>query len=359
MGISFKWDITHICNLNCAHCIKGNELGKIENELRLDEIDTLLNNLNQVEVDYIHLLGGEPTAREDFTEIIKLFDKHQINFGFNTNGLLMNSSSICSAIANSKSLTNVIFSLEGPNQELNDKIRGKKVFEVTRLNIKRLVKLCDEHNQKIKVTVNTVISKLNVDYISDMIEFCINLGVNEIVLLQMIVGGNLEDDDLVISGADELRLVEVIADAYEKHQDKINIVPRFLRPLAKDYSERVLLKNFPTPIHGCGAGTEFGYILNNGALYPCDRYRDQVDSKYGYDEINLRDNDFYNIWEKKEYGDLYQMTTGFDFYSQIEPCNQCKYLKKECFPCPPALLEINGNEYFKMCKEYMNRINSI
>jgi len=117
MGISIKWDCTYKCNLNCKHCINRKFLGDIANELTAYEFEEIIKNIESTyKIDYIHILGGEPTTRKDFVDICKILEKYSIKFGFNTNSLLMNENLISKLLSN-KYLDNIVFSIEGDNAE--------------------------------------------------------------------------------------------------------------------------------------------------------------------------------------------------------------------------------------------------
>ena len=351
MSISIKWDITYKCNLNCKHCINGNYLGNINDELTTEEFITVAEKLSHMDIAYIHLLGGEPTARTDFTDILKTFDSYNLNFGFNTNGLKMNDTNLLNYVIDNRHLKNIVFSIEGPNAEINDSIRGKNVFNLITKNMRELIKLKNEaHRDDLVITINTVLSKKNVNYIKQMIEFCLDMGVNEFVLLQFIVKGNAIENNESISFEDELKVVEIIAENYATVKNRLKIVPRFTYPMAKIYSERILKKEFPEIRHMCGAGTNFAFLNNKGELYPCDRYQETIQNNNKTNEINLKNNNFWNIWSKENYSDLFEKSESTYSYKNISTCNTCDFLQKLCFPCP-----VNLNEGFNEINTSCNR----
>lgn len=357
MGLNIKWDITHTCNLNCAHCIKGDDLGKIENELNMEEISNVLDKLSNLDIEYIHLLGGEPTARKDFVTIMKEFNLKGIDFGFNTNGLKMKDEKIINEIAYNKKIRNIVFSLEGPNPEINDLVRGKKVFDLTVDSIKKIVELKRTHNlENLKITINTVLSKANIDYISEMIDFCISLDIDQFVILQLLIEGNAINNDMSISLEEEIRIVEVIANKYNKVKDKLEITPRFTYPISAKYVKNVLNLEFPQIIHGCGAGTDFAYINNKGELFPCDRYVYQIKNDNCSEDISLTKNDFFDIWNLEGFDNIYILSEGIDFYKDIYPCNNCEFLQKTCYPCPLTINKDSVDKTVKGCERYLELI---
>lgn len=247
----------------------------------------------------------------------------------------MNRKEILEELLANKHFKNIVFSLEGSTAEVNDAIRGKNVYVHTVKNIKNLIQLKEEHNREdIIVTINTVLCKKNIDDIKIMIELCLDLHVNEFVILQFIVEGNAINNDESISFEDELKVIELIAEYYSKVKNKLRIVPRFTYPLAKLYAEKVLNREFPEIVHMCGAGTDFAFLNNRGELFPCDRYENPILQINNRDNINLVKNDFWTIWSLDGYGDMFAKTESPYTYENITPCNKCEFLQKDCFPCP-------------------------
>ncbi len=82
-------EVTKNCNMSCPICYAGASLHKQNDDLTLTEIDNRLTWLMQnAGVVNIQISGGEPTTREDLTQIISLV--HAKGFDFvqlNSNGL--------------------------------------------------------------------------------------------------------------------------------------------------------------------------------------------------------------------------------------------------------------------------------
>lgn len=335
MNLNVKWDITYKCNLNCAHCINGQLLGMTEEELNTIQVFDIIKKLKGAGVSYVHLLGGEPTARLDFLKIIKCFEDESLNFGFNTNGLKLKDADYLDAIVSNKVIKNVVCSLEGPTAQVNDQIRGKRVFEVTTENIRQLAaKKQKLGRDDLKVSINTVVSKNNIRHIPRMISFCQEMGADEIVLLQFIPEGNGANLNIVPSEHEVLTLIEAIADSYEKYKDKIEISPKFAMPLTKEYVNRVLKKEFPQTYSLCGAGDNFFYINNKGELYPCDRYKDRISELNAKGAINLAKNEFWSVVDQPGFEEAYRYFESKKNYEALYPCNDCRYLGEFCCPCP-------------------------
>ncbi|CBK73359.1 Predicted Fe-S oxidoreductases [Butyrivibrio fibrisolvens 16/4] len=349
--MNIKWDITYKCNLNCEHCINGDFLGQIEDELSTEEVFNIIEKLAKEGVERVHLLGGEPTARKDIKDIFKCFEKNNLEFGFNTNGLKLSDDNLCKEIVSNNALKNIVISLEGPNEFLNDQIRGKKVFGITKSNLEKIIKLKEENNRNdLSITVNTVVSSLNIDSIPEMIDFCVAERVNQLVLLQMLPGGNAKDKNYEISIEQSLRLVDLVAQKYEEVKKVLEITPRFIPPLAERYANVVLGKEFPKGFQMCGAGTNFFYINNSGLLFPCDRYRGNILEKNKEKNLRLQNGDFWNIASNPGYGDIFEITEGDNPFEKCT-CNKCDCFRNTCYPC--VLSSKMGD---RLCKTMMEEI---
>ena len=157
MGINVKWDITYKCNLYCEHCINASYLGN-DGDLSTAQIGQVVKNMKDAGVNYVHLLGGEPLARKDILEVFDIFKKNNLSFGFNTNGLKINDENTLFNIMNNEQIKKLVFSIEGPDAETNDKIRGKKVFEKCISSLKKTINMKDVYKREdLKIHVNTVV----------------------------------------------------------------------------------------------------------------------------------------------------------------------------------------------------------
>jgi len=64
------WDITHRCNLRCAHCYQDAKKA-LPDELDTEEAKKVLDELAAAGVVAIAFSGGEPLMRQDIKEIIR------------------------------------------------------------------------------------------------------------------------------------------------------------------------------------------------------------------------------------------------------------------------------------------------
>ncbi|MDO4293990.1 MAG: radical SAM protein [Eubacteriales bacterium] len=263
MAIDLKWDITYNCNLMCDHCINGHYLNHRDKELSFHDIRKIIDLIHEkVGIRKIQFLGGEPLTRNDFIDVLKYLDDRGILFGFNTNGLLINSKML-ERLGSLQHFEAIILSLEGPNEEINDAIRGKKVYNILMDRIKLLIRYKKSNPAaKFKVCINTVITSQNYMYTTEMSELLRKEEVDEWILLQFIEEGNGVGKHLSLDKDQLLELVKMVAEEYTEHKDeKLVISPKFVRPMAIDYAKECLELEFPEIAHGCGAGSTLAFLV--------------------------------------------------------------------------------------------------
>lgn len=154
-------EVTSYCNLNCMYCyahpISGGHMPK-------DTFFNLTNKLLDWGVLRIHLSGGEPFMHPDIFEILKYFNKRQIDPALATNGVGFSEDMIkkYSQIFQNDSLRRIQVSLDSHIEKIHNLVRGH--FKETMRSINLLIK------NKIDITIGTVVHKQNLSYVKKMIK---------------------------------------------------------------------------------------------------------------------------------------------------------------------------------------------
>jgi len=126
--------LTYLCNSRCTHCnIWKNYLeepGLPKNELTLDEIKTIFSSKYFKGLETIALFGGEPTIREDFSDIVGFFVKQFPHTTINITTNAIKSEMIFTKLNEivekySPKNLDVTISLDG-DEKTHDEIRGIK-----------------------------------------------------------------------------------------------------------------------------------------------------------------------------------------------------------------------------------------
>ena len=170
---------TMACNLRCKHCLV--DAGKVlKNELTVDEFKKVVDEGIKLGVKRFYITGGEPFIKEGIFDLIKYITKtKKRELIVLTNATLFDDKKIAQLkkLVGPKLLVQV--SLEGPNAEIHDKLRGEGSFDAAVDGIKKLMSI------GIIPIVSTAISKLNEKDIAKTSHFLSKLGIQEHNVLWM------------------------------------------------------------------------------------------------------------------------------------------------------------------------------
>ncbi len=176
---SIIWIITAKCNLNCLHCYTKRFLSK--SELSTDVVLKLLKEAADAGVEYIQFTGGEPLLLKDIFKVINTALDYGIEVSLFTNSTLVNEE-LAKKI--SRSGITVFTSIDGPNKEIHERIRGLNTWERVVRGIKYLV------NEGIDLHINVSISKHNWSFIGDTIRKAVEIGANSVSVIPVMPSGN-------------------------------------------------------------------------------------------------------------------------------------------------------------------------
>jgi len=123
--ICVTWELTYACNLRCIHCLSSS--GRRDpRELSTVEAETVIDELERMQVFYVNIGGGEPTLRPDFWHLVDYSVAHGVGVKFSTNG-----SRIDATVARDLAATDYVdvqISIDGADAVTNDAVRGEGSF---------------------------------------------------------------------------------------------------------------------------------------------------------------------------------------------------------------------------------------
>ena len=82
-------EVTHRCNLGCAHCYQFASRGEGEEEMGLESIVDLLDQLRDAGCLFLSVTGGEPLLRPDLPDILDAASERHFAVTLQTNALLL------------------------------------------------------------------------------------------------------------------------------------------------------------------------------------------------------------------------------------------------------------------------------
>lgn len=187
---TINFHLTDACNYNCAYCF-----GKFPDtkELTLAQACAVVDNIarffakNGITDGRINLAGGEPLLYKHLDGLIDYICAYNINVSIITNGSLLTKGKIASW----RGKVNCIgLSIDSVSPEANLAI-GRCCHNKT-LTLKQAISLTQAvHRNGIKLKINTVVSKLNVN--DDMRELYKRLKPDRLKLLQMEIVNGIND----------------------------------------------------------------------------------------------------------------------------------------------------------------------
>ena len=359
-----QWDITKRCNLKCKHCrstsyYDGADGDKII-DLTTEEVFKTLDDLAKNGVNRIHFLGGEPFMRKDLLEIIRYGNKKGIVSSINTNGTLL-TPEIVDEILKSRVYL-LTFSLDGASKKTNDFIRGEGVYDKVCNNIRLVDKIRKQRKQYLRIITSPVITKVNCHEAVEFVNLAKDLGLDSIIFTTLRKKGRAKEnmDDLGLTQQEELDFAEQIAELIH-NGTKQHIQLGVGSPLFIEYLNKKYNINLPILPGGCNSLKQKGFIHPDGSLFPCQELTQFYITNGETNSIQrnkILDTSFQNIWESRNYLELFNLMFNNDHRNKNKPCDKCKYYSSFCFPCPLASMNNTQVNYHYSCIEAIRRAES-
>lgn len=168
----FTLDInpTDKCNFRCAHCWQR-AFERIDSSYELPDyklIETIKEAIKLGIEEFEITGGGEPLMRKDIVlKIMEIIKKNNKFGNITTNGSLFSFKDVKKIVK--IGWNRITFSLDGPNEKINDAVRGEGAFE----QVAKSIKLFNKIKGKKKLPVlklNVVVNRENYDKTDKMIQ---------------------------------------------------------------------------------------------------------------------------------------------------------------------------------------------
>ena len=260
------------CNLSCSHCyINPAEHGsamlsrqQMAAWIRLFSDPARKSNLI--------FLGGEPTLHPDLVSGIEVAKQCGYAVTVDTNGYLFHD---FLDRVDPESLDYLSFSLDGPDPQVNDPIRGHGVFEVCTANLRRAAA------RGISTSLIYTVSSRNIDHLARMPELVRDLGVKRFFIQVIGLRGKSA------GGGEKASPLQV------DPQTWLRIVPEVARTVAETGVTVIYPKVFldrGEPFECAGNVAENFFIFPNGRVYQCPLCED-----YPIHSYEIRDNELVKV----------------------------------------------------------------
>lgn len=328
------WEATLNCNFNCLHCgSRASRQDHHRNELTTKEIKSVFKSISQKtnpKKIMLAVTGGEPLLRQDLFEVMSYAHKLGFTWGLVTNGFLVTQKIIDQM--KQSGMSTIVVSIDGIGKK-HDDFRQTPGSYLKAINA---IKLLVKANFSKNIQITTVVNQNNINDLEEMYTIFSQLGINSWRVVNMDPIGRAQNTKkLLLKSTQFKQMIEFIKQ--KRLISKIDITYSCTGFLGPKYEGR--LRNW---LFYCAAGITTASILHNGDIFVCPNVSRRLDLIQG----NVRQNDFYETWQKK-----------FKFFRQpnrtsCSTCNHCSFWA-ECRGGPFHLWNFDNNNP-KICHlEYL------
>lgn len=309
----FIW-LTDRCNFHCRMCRIGQ---KAYSPLRyteptLEEVKKLILAAKKAGASKVELYGGEMLVRKDLFEIIEYCNQLGIEPSFVSNGSLITEE----AARELKRLKvqDIPISLDGPDEERNNWVRGENAWNGTMEGIRCLKK------HAVPFSIFTVVLKQNYHYLKEMVTLAKELGA-ESISFQPVSSrqGGEQYDSLSLEFTDIEELKKEILEAFEV-ADSLNF-PIRSKAMVKAIPEYILRGEQLLLQKGCSLPYHDALITKTGKLQLCF-------SAYGPGKLyqKAEGETFMKVWQMPSYKILRRMAGKGQCTGCLANCSDQEYL---------------------------------
>ncbi|MBI4815874.1 MAG: radical SAM protein [Deltaproteobacteria bacterium] len=270
------FQLTQQCNLRCKHCFVDIMARPGPNELTTPELLDVFADLRRLGSPLVVFAGGEPMLRPDFFELVGRLEEFELDAWLCTNATLIDRTA-ARALADS-ALRGLSISLDGPDAETHELLRGRGQFKRALAGIREIVE-AGHPDVKLRVTVNPH----NVDRLVEFADVARELGVHKVVFKPFRRTGLATDPRLLVSRARYYAAIERASKLWpsdappgefddgmpSRPPEWTRIIPRF----------------------GCVGGTTLATVVYDGRVVACDALLSK-------DDWTVRSHGFAECWRR-------------------------------------------------------------
>jgi len=307
--------LTFRCQNDCVHCYAG---GPHETpELNTAQWKQVIDRLSEIGVFIVTFTGGEPTLRDDLTELLLYAQNKGMVTGLITNGRKLKDKAYVEKLEKA-GLDFVQITLESHKPLIHDKMTGAKgSWKETLTGIRNAVQ------SQIYVSTNTTLSKQNAPNFLDTVDFIKSLDVDAFGCNSLIYSGKASEI------SEEFALpIETLNELLPKIRDKASQLGlKFLWYTPTQYCRFDPVK-LGLGVKSCSAANINMCIAPNGDVYPCQSYFESLG--------NILKDDWAKIWNNP-------LSVKIRNREYVEPkCKDCPQLQICGGGCP---LELEKKDY--------------
>ena len=242
------------CNQKCLHCYAAGQTLAEEKELDTAEWKRIIDKCREAGIPQITFTGGEPTMREDLTELID-YSKWFVT-RLNTNGIKL-TKDYCRELKKA-SLDSMQITFYSCDEEIHNKLVGANRYQNTVLGIENAIA------EGLNISINTPLCTLNRDY-AKTLEFLKEKGVRYVTCSGLITTGNATEAESVSLQLSGEQIQEILKEAVGYcHRNDMEI--SFTSP---GWIPEEFFEEYGLMIPNCGACLSNMAITPSGNVVPC------------------------------------------------------------------------------------------
>jgi radical SAM protein with 4Fe4S-binding SPASM domain len=297
--IDLQIEPTNACNLGCTMCSRTLYMKRDIKGVGLEELKKIVEQFPFLLK--IHLQGlGEPFLNKNFFDMVSYLKSKKINVSTTTNASLI-TEGVLARIPDS-GIDYISVSVDGGTQETYENIRKYSNFNRFKENLKKLISL---REKGIRIEINTVILKENLEELPKVIELIHELGQVDSITFTDYADNTYEHshhENNAFLVEDSPRKKEII-NQLKNLAEKYNLTIYFL--LKKDNTS--LRESCFWPWLSC-------YINSDGSITTCTWILD-------YSLGNIFDEKFKDIWNSEKYQEFRKKLKSNNLYHRCVGCN--------------------------------------
>lgn len=325
------WEITLKCDLSCRHC--GSRAGRARpDELSTEAALDLVNQMADLGVKEVTLIGGEAYLRDDWTLIAKEIRGRGMQCGMTTGGRGVTAERAIAA--KDAGMQSISVSVDG-QRATHDLLRGVEGSHESAMSALRHLRAAG-----IPVSANTQIGRANLAEIPQTLEDLIAAGIHSWqVQLTVAMGRAADEPALLLQPYQVLEVMPMLAQLKVRAaRSNVRLWPGNNVGYFGPY-EGILRGQLPRGhMSSCGAGRSTLGIEANGDIKGCPSL-----PTADYVGGNIRDHSLRDIWEKSSPLRFTRDRTVEDLWGHCRDCYYADTCRSGCSWTSHVLFGRPGN----------------
>ncbi len=267
--VTFYGIVNERCNVKCRQCEYW-RLKEYKDEMTIEDWQNALLSVKAFVGEFsINFSGGEPYIKKGFLDLLTFANKNGIHAGVTTNGYCMTRENAAKTVAARP--FNVNMSVDGPNAELHDYLRGQPgLFDRLSKGIVYLREEQEKQNVLFPINVKPTINRLNFRHLEEIVNWAKEIGATTVNFQPVNRWTPETYEELWVEEEDREEFAQVIERLIEMKNNGAPI-------MNSDEVLRLMLPHFrdekaPDGVRPCRVGLRNYWIDTRGDVKLCDEF---------------------------------------------------------------------------------------